>query len=148
MTIPLRVSRHLVIALVVVHLLAIVAILPLMLTWPLRLAMIGTLLVSLGYFLGRQYRPVVIGLQLGAEGEIEIATTSGAGGRLGDPPEAKVGAGGTATILPQTAVLPNLVVLHLLMHGRLLTVPVLPDTTGMTAFRQLSIWLKWRARLG
>ena len=40
LTIPLRVSRRLVTLLALAHLLAIVAILPLMLAWPLRLTMI------------------------------------------------------------------------------------------------------------
>jgi len=134
LTIPLRVSRRLVTLLVAAHLLAIVAILPLMLAWPLRLAMIGLVVVSLAYFLARQCRPVVVGLHLGAQGEFEVET--------------KVGAGETATILPQTTVLSRVIVLRLRKNGQLLTLPLLPDSTGATAYRQLCLWLKWRAKLG
>ena len=120
--------------LVLAHLLAVVAILPLVLSWPLRLAMIGLVVASLVYFLERQSRPAVVGLHLGAQGELEVDT--------------KVGVRETATILPQTAVLSRVIVLRLRKNGQLLTLPLLPDTTGETAYRQLSLWLKWRARLG
>ncbi|MDP2108773.1 MAG: hypothetical protein Q8J67_06980, partial [Rhodocyclaceae bacterium] len=79
LTIPLRVSRRLVTLLALAHLLAIVAILPLMLAWPLRLAMIGLVAVSLVYFLGRQLRLSITALQLGALGELEIESKVGAG---------------------------------------------------------------------
>ncbi|MHB1360429.1 MAG: protein YgfX [Rhodocyclaceae bacterium] len=149
LAIPLRVSRRLVTLLALAHLLAIVAILPLMLAWPLRLAMIGLVVVSLVYFLGRHLRSVVVGLHLGAQGEIEVDVDVGASGWFGRPAEApKVGAGGTATILPQTTVLPGVIVLRLRKGGRLLTLPLLPDSTGATAYRQLCVWLKWRAKLG
>ncbi|MBA3033488.1 MAG: hypothetical protein KKF85_15545 [Gammaproteobacteria bacterium] len=132
--IPLRVSQRLLATLVLAHLLAVVAILPLVLSWPLRLAMIGLVVASLVYFLERQSRPAVVGLHLGAQGELEVDT--------------KVGVRETATILPQTAVLSRVIVLRLRKNGQLLTLPLLPDTTGETAYRQLSLWLKWRARLG
>lgn len=134
LTVPLQVSRYLIFTFTVAHLLAIGAILPLMLSWPLRLAMIGLVLVSLVYFLGRQFRQPVVGLHLGAQGELEVDT--------------KVGARETATILPQTTVLSRVIVLRLLANGRLLTLPLLRDATGENAHRQLSLWLKWRARLG
>ena len=134
LTIPLRVSRYLVSTLAVMHLLAIGAILPLMLAWPLRLLMIGLVLASLLYYLDRQFRQPVVGLHLGAQGEIEVTT--------------KVGARETATILPQTAVLSKVIVLRLRKHDQLLTLPLLADATGNSAFRQLSLWLKWRASLG
>lgn len=134
LTIPLRVSRRLVTLLALAHLLAIVAILPLMLAWPLRLAMIGLVAVSLVYFLGRQLRLSITALHLGALGELEIET--------------KVGAGETAAILPQTTVLSSVIVLRLRKSGQLLTLPLLPDSTGATAYRQLCLWLKWRAKLG
>ncbi|MDO8958360.1 MAG: hypothetical protein Q7U85_01355 [Rhodocyclaceae bacterium] len=149
LTIPLRVSRRLVILLVVAHLLAIVAILPLMLAWPLRLAMIGLVVASLVYCVDRQRRQPVTGLHLGAQGEIEVDMKVGAGGWFGRPAEAlKVGAGETATILPQTTVLSSVIVLRLRKSGQLLTLPLLPDSTGATAYRQLCLWLKWRAKLG
>lgn len=134
LTIPLRVSRRLVILLVAAHLLAIVAILPLTLAWPLRLAMIGLVVVSLVYYLGRQRRLSITALHLGALGELEFAT--------------KVGAGETAAILPQTTVLSSVIVLRLRKSGQLLTLPLLPDSTGAMAYRQLCLWLKWRAKLG
>lgn len=133
LTIPLRVSRRLVILLVVAHLLAIVAILSLMLSLPLRLAMIGLVVVSLVYFIDRQRRLSITALHLGALGELEF--------------DSKVGAGETATILPQTTVLSRVIVLHLRKNGQRLTLPLLPDSTGETAYRQLSLWLKWRAKL-
>lgn len=120
--------------LVAAHLLAIVAILPLMLAWPLRLAMIGLVVVSLVYCVDRQRRQPVTGLHLGAQGEIEI--------------DMKVGARETATILPQTTVLSRVIVLRLRKNGQLLTLTLLPDSTGVTAYRQLCLWLKWRAKLG
>ena len=120
--------------LVLAHLLAVVAILPLMLPWPPRLAMIALVVASLVYFLARQSRSAVVGLHLGAQGELEVDT--------------KIGARETATILPQTAVLSRVIVLHLRKNGQLLTLSLLPDTTGNSAFRQLSLWLKWRASLG
>ncbi|MDO9600772.1 MAG: hypothetical protein Q7J02_00505 [Rhodocyclaceae bacterium] len=149
LTIPLRVSRRLVTLLALAHLLAIVAILPLMLAWPLRLAMIGLVAVSLVYFLGRQLRLSITALHLGALGELDIETKVGAGGWFGRPAEApKVGAGETAAILPQTTVLSSVIVLRLRKSGQLLTLPLLPDSTGATAYRQLCLWLKWRAKLG
>ncbi len=133
LTIPLRISRRLLGLLVVAHLLAIGAILPLMLSWPWRLALIGLVLVSLVHSLAGQYRQPVAALHLGAQGELEIETI--------------VGARETATILPQTAVLSNLVILRLRRDAAVTaSLALLPDAVGATAFRQLSLWLRWRAR--
>ncbi len=162
LTIPLRVSRYLVSTLAVMHLLAIGAILPLMLAWPLRLLMIGLVLASLLYYLDRQFRQPVVGLHLGAQGEIEVEIKAPPENLAtpGSPPGGprntwggpacflKVGARETATILPQTTVLSKVIVLRLRKHDQLLTLPLLADATGNSAFRQLSLWLKWRASLG
>ena len=133
LTIQLRISRHLLTLLVLAHVVAIGAILPLMLSWPWRLALLGLVVISLVYCLVRQYRQPVVGLHLGAQGELEIET--------------KVGARETATIMPQTAVLANMIILRLRRDAaKTSTLTLLPDAIGATPYRQLSLWLKWRAR--
>jgi hypothetical protein len=134
LTIQLRISRHLLTLLVLAHGVAIGAILPLMLPWPWRLALLGLVVISLAHCLLGQYRQPFASLHLGAQGDLEIET--------------KVGARETAAIMPQTSVMSNMIILCLRQGAvRTLTVALLPDAVGATAFRQLSLWLKWRARL-
>lgn len=133
LTIQLRISRHLLTLLVLAHAVALGAILPLMLPWPWRLALIVLVLISLAHSLVSQYRQPVAGLHLGSRGELEIET--------------KVGARETATIMPQTVVLSNMVLLRLRRNAaKTSSLTLLPDAIGATSFRQLSLWLKWRAR--
>jgi hypothetical protein len=100
-----------------------------------RLALIGIVASSLIISFQRQQRQMVTMLHLGTRGELEI--------------EIKVGAGETATIAtiePYTTIFPGLIVLLLRCQGKRLVLPLLADSVSTDNYRQLRLWLQWRAK--
>jgi toxin CptA len=129
-TIALQPSRRLVQLLLFVHCAALVLLWPLSLPLPIRSLLILAVVVSAVLALRRARRPEVTALRLGKGGELEVATSDGVDE--------------TARVLPQTTVLPGLIVL-LLRQGRrtrALTLPV--DAIGAAGHRRLRLWLKWQ----
>jgi hypothetical protein len=134
LTIPLFRSRRLIGLLALVHLAALAALWPLQLSPPVAGALAAAVAASAGLSLRRAWFCRVIALHLGARGELEI--------------EAKVGARETAIVLPQTTVLPGLVVMLLRVGGRSERLVLPTDATGVAAHRQLRLWLRWRSSAG
>jgi hypothetical protein len=105
-----------------------------------RLVLIGLVVSSLLIFFRRQQLEMLTVLCLGTRGELEIET--------------KVGASGTATIAtgatiePYTTILPGLIVLSLRCKGKRLVLPLLADSVSTDDYRQLRVWLQWRAKIG
>jgi hypothetical protein len=130
--IPVRRSGWLSMSLLVAHLVAAGAVVPL--PWAARLALLGMVAISLMMLLGRQRRQPVAALILGKRGELEVQT--------------KVGARETATIGSLTTVLPWLIVLWVNYDGKRLALPLLTDAVGVEQHRQLRVWLQWRAKVG
>jgi hypothetical protein len=117
------------------HALAAGSVSLLMIPAVVRLALIGIVASSLIIFFQRQQRQIVAMLHLGTRGELEIET--------------KVGAGETATIAtiePYTTILPGLIVLLLRCQGKRLVLPLLADSVSTDNYRQLRLWLQWRAK--
>ncbi|MDP1524739.1 MAG: hypothetical protein Q8M20_02915 [Rhodocyclaceae bacterium] len=128
--IPVRSSRRWRALLWGAHAVAITSVLPLDLAWAVRLCLV----VLIGFSLYRSLtRPQEITqLSLGAKGELTLAT--------------KVGAGGTALILPETAVLPGMVVLVLRFEGKRTPLVLMADALDPEDYRRLRVWLNWRAK--
>lgn len=133
LAIPLRSSRRLMVILLIAHGLAAAFVLPLMLPWVVRLALLGCIGLSLYISFDRQRRQPVTHLYLGERGVLEIGT--------------KVGARETATIAAHTVLLPGLIVLLLNSGGKRLVLPLLSDAFCADGYRQLRLWLLWRAKL-
>lgn len=127
--IPLKRSRHLVMAQIAVYGIAAGALLAVGLSWPLTLLALLLIGLSLLAFLRRSAEEIT--LHLGCKGELEVET--------------KVGVRRTAGILPETLVLPGLILLALDLDGvrRTLTLP--GDAMEKSAHRQLRVWLRWQA---
>lgn len=132
--VPLKASRLLAALLAAAHGVAAGAVLSTTLPWPLRMLLLALLAVALPWSILRQQRQPIARLHLGSKGEIEV--------------EPKVGARGTAALLPGTLVLPGLVLLALHWDGRRHALVILPDAMAPDAYRQLRVWLKWRASFG
>jgi len=113
------------------HALAGASVLSLHLPAPARLALVMALAVSLLAILARRESFAALGVT--ADGQLDVI--------------AKVGAGGTATILPETTVFPGAVVLALRLEGRRHTLVLLSDSFEGDGFRQLRVWLATRARI-
>jgi toxin CptA len=129
--IPLRPSRRLSLVLALAHIGALAVVWPISLPLSYKGLVAAGVAVSAWLALRRTRYAGVSALHLGKAGELEIET--------------KVGARDTATVLPQTTVLPGLVVL-LLRRGRRTLALLLPtDATGRNAHRQLRLWLRWHA---
>ncbi len=127
-SVSLKPSRRLLAIQSLAHLVAAGAVLAANL--PAWLAVVCLLLV--GASLARMRRPLrVSALVLGGDGSIE-----------------KVGADGTASravVHPHTLVLSFLVVLLYRSEGRLGSLTLLGDSLAEEDFRQLRLWLRWRA---
>ena len=132
-TIPLRPSRRLALLLGMAHLAALAVAWPVALALPFKLLLATGIAASALYWLWRVRSPEVAALHLGRAGQIEVET--------------KVGAREAATVLPQSTVLPGLVVLLLRRDGRrcALALPLPTDASGPQAHRRLRLWLKWQA---
>lgn len=128
--IPLFRSRQLAGLLAFVHLAALAIL------WPLEFAPIAKSLLAMGIAgsaglsIGRIWRHRIVALRLLDDGKLEVAT--------------KLGAGGAATVLPQTVILPGLIILLLRIGGRGERLVLPTDATGAAAHRQLRLWLRWR----
>lgn len=126
--VSIKPSRRLLLILTIAHIVAagsvLVATLPSWLT--------AALLVVVGASLARLRRPqAVSGLTLYGDGRLEI-----------------VGADETASearVQPHTVVWAFLVVLLYRQDGRLRSIVLLADSFDSNDFRQLRIWLRWRA---
>lgn len=127
-TIVIQPSRQLVLLLSVAHALAMAVVLLLVLPWPARLALLALPAISLWRVLVRLRRQPLLELYLGAKGEL------------------KVGTGGTATLLPETAVLPGITLLAVRCDGKRHTHVLLPDAFPHPEdCRRLRVWLKTSA---
>lgn len=133
LSLPLQPSRCLAGVLISVHWVAGGATLLTALPWAVRIALLGMVVWS-WWGMARQPWRSVCKLHLGARGDLEIET--------------KVGARGTALIEPSTALFPWLIVLVLRQEERRMVLPICMDAVGGDGYRQLRLWLGWRARIG
>jgi len=131
LSLSLRPSRRLALYLAAAHVVAAGAVLASALP-----AWLTALLVGLvGASLARQRRPMpVAGLVLRGEGRIDTVAADGATAE--------------AAIHPHTLVLAGLVVLLYRQGGRLRALTLLSDSLDAEEFRQLRVWLRWRAAAG
>lgn len=113
------------------HGIAVAAIVPLDLAWPLRLILAGLIAISLPISLVRLYRREVYQLYFGVRDGLDV--------------ESKVGARRTLSIDPQTTILPGCIVLCLREAGQLIVMPVFADAMDDASFRRLRLWLRQRA---
>ncbi len=111
------------------HVVAIASMLPLDFSWAVRLC----LMVLVGFSLYRGLiRPQEIAeLRLGDKGELMLRTN--------------VGADKTALILPETAVLPGMIVLLLRVEGKRTPLVLMADALNPEDYRHLRVWLNWRS---
>lgn len=94
--------------------------------------LMAVLLLSVIASLAHRRRPAPVkGLLLNGEGGLEIVDAGGAAT--------------PATVHPHTLVLSFLVVLLYRSQGRLHSVTLLADSLAAEDFRQLRLWLRWRA---
>lgn len=131
MTITLRPSRRLALAVTLAHGIALAVLSPLLLPLPFKGLLAAAIAVSALLVLRRIRDPGVSALHLGKAGDLTVETG--------------VGARATATVLPQTTILPGLVVLLLQRGSRTLALPLPADAIGCDAQRQLRLWLRWLA---
>jgi toxin CptA len=134
--IPLRKSSRLLAILWLAHVLAAMTLVPLGLPDLLRAFLFWLVILSLFLTLRRQRRQSVVGLQLGATGELGIERKVGAGGTA-------VTAIETAVIAPHTAILPGLIVLLMHCGEQRIALPLLADSMDPDLNRQLRLWLQW-----
>ena len=129
LTIALRPSQHGRFALVVIHGLAVLAIIMSSFPWLLRGVCIGLIVYSL-WRQGKRTAPAALILH-------------------GDGRLHQVGAGGTVTdveLLPETTVIGPLVVLCFRASGQSRSVVLLPDSMAVADdFRRLKRWLRWQS---
>jgi hypothetical protein len=112
------------------HAVAIASVLPLDLAWAVRLSLVVLIGISLYRVLTRPQE--IAELRLGAKGELALAT--------------KVGADKTALILPETAVLPGMIVLVMRIEGKRTPLVLMADALDPEDYRRLRVWLNWRAK--
>jgi len=106
------------------HAVAMVSVILLDLPWTARVCLVVLIGLSLYRVLTRPQE--ISQLSLGAKGEL------------------KVGAGGTAQILPETAVLPGMIVLVLRFEGKRHALVLMRDALNPGEYRRLRVWLNWR----
>ena len=126
--VPIRPSRRLLLILCSAHIAAAVAVLAAALPSWLMAALLTAIGISLANL--RRMSPAS-GLVLRGDGQLEI-----------------VGADGTASaalLHSHTLVLSFLVVLLFRQSGRLRSITLLADSLVVEDFRQLRLWLRWRA---
>jgi hypothetical protein len=134
MTIPLRGSRRLLLLQALAHLGALGLLWPLAIPLAIPLPFTGLLaaaiVASAWRVLHRARKPAVAALHLGKGGALEVETMPGT--RL------------PASILPQTTVLPGLIVLLLQSAGRTTALSLPVDAMAADDHRRLRLWLKWQ----
>jgi len=128
LVIPVRSSRRWRALLWGAHAVAIASVLPLDLALAVQLCLV--LLISLSLYRMLTRPQEITQLSLGARGELVLET--------------KVGAGGTALILPETAVLPGMMVLLLRVEGKRTPLVLMADALDPEDYRRLRVWLNWR----
>ena len=128
--IPVRSSRRMLVLWWGAHAVAIASILPLDLAWTVRLGLVLLIGFSLYRVLARPQE--IAQLSLGAKGELALVT--------------KVGVGGTADILPESAILPGMIVLVLRVEGKRTPLVLMADALDPEDYRRLRVWLNWRAK--
>ena len=128
LTVSLKTSRRLLVIQSLAHLVSAVAVL----AGNLPAWLAAVLLLLVGASLARmRRRPPFASMALGGDGNFEI-----------------VGADGTASEAvphPHTLVLSFMVVLLYRQEGRLRSMTLLGDSLPEEDFRQLRLWLRWRA---
>lgn len=135
LTLSLQSSRQLVVLVAATHVLAAAAVLLLPPSWWLKLFLLVTILVSAWRSLVRlagQRR--ICSLTLEADGRLAFERVDGSAGQ--------------ARMHPQTTVTAFLCVLLLRVQGRVEALLLLPDALSPEDFRQLRLWLRWRAAVG
>lgn len=113
------------------HLVALVLLWPLAVPISFKALLAAAVLASAWRVFRHARKPAVVALHLGRAGAVEVETALGA--RL------------PATIMPQTTVLPGLVVLLLRSAGRTSAFSLPVDAMAADDHRQLRLWLKWQA---
>lgn len=131
LTLPLGDSKRLAALLSLAHLFAAGALLATAIPWAIRLVLLAAVAFSAFRSVVRRHASVRA-LHLGARGELAVET--------------KLGARVTASVDPDTMLFPGLVVLVVRQDGQRLVLPLMADAVGTDGFRQLRIWLRWRAR--
>ncbi len=129
-TLSLKPSRILAVALTIAHALAAAGMALTRLPAPAKL-MLG-LFIALSLVRWLRWRPTP-SLTLKADGGLEIAR------RDGSRREAQV--------LPSTTVFPWLIVLSFRVDGEKESLPLPVDALGIEAHRHLRLWLKWKANV-
>ena len=131
-TLRLKASSRLVVALAAAHSLAALGLVPTSLPLAIKLPFCLALALSLAFSLHRHaLRMPILALTLKADGHLEIERRDG--GLI------------EAQIHPGTTVFPWLVVLLLRLEGRVLALTLPPDALEPEGHRQLRLWLRWRA---
>jgi toxin CptA len=130
-TIPLRRSPRLLWVLGLAHLAAVGLLWPLVIPVAAKVPLAAAILFSAWRSLGRAFRPAYAALHLGKDGTLEV--DGGSGARL------------AAAVLPQTTVLPGLVVLLLRLGRHTVSLALPRDAMAADDHRRLRLWLRWRA---
>jgi hypothetical protein len=130
-------SKRLRALLVMVHLLAGTVIFTLVLDWIWHLALLISVAISFLFCMQQQNRQPIVALRLGPSGELEVFK------RLADEERCQ-----EAQIDEQTSYFPSLIVLWFRIEGVPFVLPLLPDALDLEHFRQLRVWLQWRAKIG
>ena len=134
-TLRLKSSSALAVALVLAHCLALLGLMPTSLP-PSAKFLIGLVLVlSLGFSLWRHaVRRPIVALTLKADGHLEV--------------ERRDGTIVEAHVHPHTTVFPWLVVLLLKLEGRTIALTLPADALVVGDHRQLRLWLRWKVAQG
>jgi hypothetical protein len=130
LTIALRSSPSLLLSQGLAHLVALGLIWPLAISLPFKALLAALILASAWRVFRRTRKPTVAALHLGKGGALEVETAPGT--YL------------PATVLPQTTVLPGLIVLLLRSAGRTTALSLPVDAMAADDHRQLRLWLKWQ----
>jgi hypothetical protein len=127
-TLVVRRSRQMILALGVAHFVAGLGLQPIALPWDIKLALWTILMLSLVVAVQRSYR--VAALTLTSDGQLSLLLRDGC-----------LLAGQVA---PATTVFPWLVVLQLRTGERTLSMVLPEDAIGREGHRQLRLWLRWK----
>jgi hypothetical protein len=130
MTIALRSSHSLLLSQALAHLVSLGLLWPLAIPLPFKGLLAAAIAVSAWRVFHRAQKPAIAALHLGKGGVLEVETTPGT--RL------------PASIMPQTTVLPGLIVLLLQNAGRTTALSLPVDAMPADDHRQLRLWLKWQ----
>lgn len=129
--IPLRPSRRLVVILAMAHLLALIVLWGLPITWTIQTGLSAIVAASAAISIRHVLRPDIVALRVNMSGVFFVQP------RDGDWQE--------AVLLGTSFVAPYLTVLNLKSSNKRWPqhVVLVPDVLPADAFRQLRVWLKW-----